>query len=56
MEDYDKQIEILSKTRGLLQLIKNSTGSILKDIENMNNNNNSINKTSKNTLELAKKI
>lgn len=56
MEDYDKQIEILSKTRGLLQLIRDSTESVYKDIDNMNGNNKSINKTCKNTLDLVRKI
>lgn len=55
-EDYDKQIQILQKTRGVLQIIKNSTQAIHKDIETMRNNNASINKASKKTLDLVKDI
>lgn len=54
--DYDKQIETLTKTRGLLQLINNSTNSIYNDLLTIKQNNQKLSSMSKDSIELLTKL
>lgn len=56
MEDYGKQIEILQKTRGLLQSINNSTESVYKDLVDIKQNNESMKDTTGNSVSIIKNM
>lgn len=56
MEDYGKQIEILQKTRGLLQSINNSTENVYKDLVGIKQNNESMKDTTGNSVSIIKNM
>lgn len=56
MEDYDKQIEILSKTRGMLQLVHESTTKIYQDLKDMSENQRQLNHGAQTTTKLLDKV
>lgn len=56
MEDYDNQIEVLNKTRALLQLINDSTSKVYEDLKTIQENHQLIKKSADTADHLVKSV